>query len=351
MKSTPAAVLNSEHIVGCWKVQRVDGTVLCFTNHDRDLLFDSLTWLAASGFSRTATRQTADLNPDNLELFGLLSNDAITDDDLAAGKYTGAKVWYFEVDWSNPAAGKHKLDYGKIGKVIRTRSGFHAEFVNMATLLSQTIGDKYGRTCRHTLGDSNCGIELAPADWQAGEAVAALAARKATSYDGRRYVCTTPGTTGSTEPTWNSTIGGTTSDGTAVWTCYDAYTKQGTVTAVTSRQQFTDSARTEADDLFTYGKVTWLTGANAGLTMHVKQSQSTGAVTLLFPMPFDITAGDTYAISYGCSKQLKMPGDVWGQPYTGHCRIKFNPEGGGNAVNYGGFPEMTGNDQILAGPQ
>ncbi|MBC2668768.1 hypothetical protein ACFOON_15120 [Novosphingobium piscinae] len=36
--------------------------------------------------------------------------------------------------------------------------------------------------------------------------------------NGRMYRCTTAGTTGASEPTWGTTNGGTTSDGTAVWT-------------------------------------------------------------------------------------------------------------------------------------
>lgn len=36
--------------------------------------------------------------------------------------------------------------------------------------------------------------------------------------NGRMYRCTTAGTTGAGEPTWSTTNGGTTSDGTAVWT-------------------------------------------------------------------------------------------------------------------------------------
>lgn len=34
----------------CWRLERKDGTVMGFTDHDRDLAFDSVTYRAASGF-------------------------------------------------------------------------------------------------------------------------------------------------------------------------------------------------------------------------------------------------------------------------------------------------------------
>lgn len=40
-----------------------------------------------------------------------------------------------------------------------------------------------------------------------------------TTFNGYRYQCTTAGTSGSSEPTWPTTLGNTVSDGTAVWTC------------------------------------------------------------------------------------------------------------------------------------
>ncbi len=40
-----------------------------------------------------------------------------------------------------------------------------------------------------------------------------------TTPNGYLYECTTAGTTAGSEPTWGTTPGGTTSDGTAVWTC------------------------------------------------------------------------------------------------------------------------------------
>ena len=48
---------------------------------------------------------------------------------------------------------------------------------------------------------------------------------KPTTYAGHSYKCTTAGTShASVEPTWTTTNGNTTTDGTAVFTCYDSKT-------------------------------------------------------------------------------------------------------------------------------
>lgn len=55
--------------------------------------------------------------------------------------------------------------------------------------------------------------------WQAETAYASGAIVRPTTRNSYLYECTTPGTTDSDEPTWGTTPTGTTSDGTAVWTC------------------------------------------------------------------------------------------------------------------------------------
>ena len=50
---------------------------------------------------------------------------------------------------------------------------------------------------------------------------------KPTTYASHSYKCTTAGTShASTEPTWTTTNGNTTTDGTAIFTCYDTKTYQ-----------------------------------------------------------------------------------------------------------------------------
>jgi len=56
-------------------------------------------------------------------------------------------------------------------------------------------------------------------EWDGSTSVTLGEVRIPTAGNGYWYECTTAGTTNSTEPTWGTTPGGTTSDGTAVWTC------------------------------------------------------------------------------------------------------------------------------------
>jgi hypothetical protein len=72
---------------------------------------------------------------------------------------------------------------------------------------------------------SSTGQSLAATSaWTAGAVITLGMWRKPTVANGYVYVCTTAGTTHSAEPTWGTTPGGTTAEGsgTCVWTCYAA---------------------------------------------------------------------------------------------------------------------------------
>ena len=75
-----------------WKVQRRDGVTYGFTDHDRDLAFDGVAFRASTGMTARVLQQTTGLSVDNSEAIGALSDAAIDEADLAAGRFDGAEV-------------------------------------------------------------------------------------------------------------------------------------------------------------------------------------------------------------------------------------------------------------------
>ena len=79
-----------------------------------------------------------------------------------------------------------------------------------------------------------------------------------------------------------------------------------TVTTVNSRLSFIDSSLTAADDYYNGGKVTWLTGNNAGLTFDIKRYvSSSDTIELYEPTPYAIQVGDTCSLYRAVTSQWK----------------------------------------------
>lgn len=108
------------------------------------------------------------------------------------------------------------------------------------------------------------------------------------------------------------------------------FTASGTVNTVTSRQVFISNAMTQAAGYFSGGEVQFLTGANAGRRMEIKDFSNT-QFTLVLPMPNNIAVGDTFNAIAGCDKTFST------------CYGKFS-----NAVNFRGEPHVPGMDKMLS---
>jgi len=142
-----------------WKVERADGVVLGFTDHDRPLNFDGVTFKADSGLTANALQKTTGLAVDNCEAVGALSAAAIIEADLAAGRYDGAKVTLWLVNWADVDA-RHVLFSGTIGEVQCGAGGFQAELRGLSEALNAASGRVFQRLCTADLGDKACGIDL-----------------------------------------------------------------------------------------------------------------------------------------------------------------------------------------------
>lgn len=141
----------------CWAVTRRDGLVLGFTDHDRDLSFEGVTFRAASGMTARTLQQTNGLSVDNTEAMGALSDAAVTEDDLLAGRFDGAEVVSWIVNWQDVTQ-RVKSFAGSFGEVVRSAGAFRAELRGLADQLNQVQGLTYQRSCSAVLGDARCGF-------------------------------------------------------------------------------------------------------------------------------------------------------------------------------------------------
>lgn len=233
----------------CWRIVRGDGVVLGFTDHDEDLLFGG-TQFRAGSFEGTEIEQRFGLAATGSELHGALSDDAISENDLVAGKYDAARVELYLVDWSN-VENRILQRSGDIGEVRREGAAFAAEIRGLAHQLDQETGRIYAASCDADLGDKRCKIDLDDA----------------------------------------------------------AYRGEGEIAIVQGSALFVASGLDAFDDAwFSRGKLIWSSGANDGVAVEVKVHRTDGeSVTLaLWQMPSQaMQAGDTFVVTAGCDKRFE----------------------------------------------
>lgn len=156
----------------CWKIARKDGVVLGFTEHDRNLVFDSVTFEAASGFQRTQIAQSLGLSVDNLDVAGALQSAKITEADIVAGRYDLAEITIYRVNWADVSQ-RVTEGRGQLGEIERGPLAFRAEVRSLVDRLNQRVGRVYHYFCDADLGDARCTVDLTSATYKATGTVGA----------------------------------------------------------------------------------------------------------------------------------------------------------------------------------
>jgi uncharacterized phage protein (TIGR02218 family) len=146
-------------VCNAWSVVRRDGVVFGFTDHDRDLTFEGVTFRADTGLSARAVMQTTGLSVDNSEAVGALSDAAVTEVDLAAGRFDGAQVVAWVVNWADVTE-RVMLFRGTFGEIVRSAGTFRAELRGLTEVLNTPQGRAYQKNCGAVLGDARCGFNL-----------------------------------------------------------------------------------------------------------------------------------------------------------------------------------------------
>ena len=227
----------------CWRLDRRDGVAIGFTSHDRDLTIAGIVYRAAPGMTPSAISVSDSLEVDTLDIDGALTGDAIRAEDLAAGRWDGARLRLFAVDWTAPSDGALHLTRGELGDVSSTDGAFSAEMRGPTAVLERPVCEQTSPECRATLGDRRCRVDLAPRT---------RIGRVASAVDARTIDMVT------VEPSANA---------------------------------------------YAQGRLLWLDGPNSGLTSLIATSAGS-IVTLRDPPPYALAPGTMVRLTEGCDRAL-----------------------------------------------
>jgi uncharacterized phage protein (TIGR02218 family) len=148
-------------IAFCWRLERRDGAGLALTSHDRPLMVGGVRYEPAPGITPSAIRAELGLEPNSSEIQGSLSSEAISEADVAAGRWDGAGLSLFAVDWEMPEGEALSLLSGELGRLQRKDRAFEADLLGSAAKLQQPICPFTSPDCRAELGDPKCRVDMA----------------------------------------------------------------------------------------------------------------------------------------------------------------------------------------------
>ncbi len=167
----------------CWRIARSDGVVLGFTDHDEALNFDGTDYRPAHGLD--GSERAAKLGPqvDTAEVVGVLHADAIEEEDILLGRFDGASVETWRVNWRDVAQ-RFLAGRATIGEIVREDGRFRAELRSGQAALNRPVGRLYQGLCDAELGDLRCGVDLEDPAFRADASVLGIRDRFRLAVDG-----------------------------------------------------------------------------------------------------------------------------------------------------------------------
>lgn len=167
MREVPAALADrieggAASLCHAWIVTLADGARLGFTDHDGSLEVDGTVCRPGAGWTCGAADAAVGLEPGAMAAGAVLDAPDLTAEAIAEGRWDGAEVALWRVDWTAPAL-RVPLWRGRIQRLVRDGERLIAEIEGPMAWLKRVAGRTYTRTCDASLGDGRCGVDLAAA--------------------------------------------------------------------------------------------------------------------------------------------------------------------------------------------
>lgn len=270
-----SSVVDYQYRITCIRIVPLLGPAIYLTDHIRSLNIGGNLYLSDSGYEFTGNATESSMTPGTFDLEGILALSGFSRAAVASGALDNAKLFIFATQWNAPTVDQEPISKSILGRTTLKDDRYSIEAMSLIDALNQPIGKTYGATCPKKFGG--------------------------TEYAGCKKIVAP---------------------------------SAGTVTSVTDRYIFTDSALAQAADYFGAGSVVWTTGNNVGLkSQEVKAFGVGGVIELYEAFFYPVQVGDQLEITPGCRKRLE------------DCRDKWN-----NVLNFGGFTRIpTGNTYTTRG--
>jgi len=281
----------------CADVRWSDDTALYFTSWDRDLTIpveggddplDAPVYVAGLGMSVSKVQGNSDGKVDSLEVRVLFGRSEVTQADLLAGRWRGASISLFLVNPEDVSMGRVTFHSGSQGQTTTERGQVTAEFLGRMQRYLSTIGETVTSTCQNDFcgpidaRGRGCGLDIA-----------------------------------------DFTYTGTVTD----------YDDAATISGLPAVIVYSDDLDGQADGFFDEGVITF--DDEPWIAFGVRLFRQTeGACVLKQKPPFAVTAGMTFTISRGCSKEF------------GTCTGTYS-----NGDRFRAFPHLKGNDKLFQAGQ
>lgn len=225
-----------------WRLDRDDGVSFGFTSHDKDIVINNFRYRAMPGMVPSSIALDDSLDVDSVEIEGVLTASAISEQDLEAGRWNGAQLQIELVNWASPNEEPLSLISGEFGEIVKSGDSFRVELLGPTSFLDEAIVPWTSPTCRARLGDKECKLSL-----HVHQRELQLSMQNETQF------------------------------------------------------QFEAMDGTASD--FTFGELRWLSGRNSGLSSAVLKGQG-NLVWLADPPPSSAMPGDRALLTAGCDKNF-----------------------------------------------